>query len=120
MTKLSHHATILPVNEIEPSLRFYVDLLGFTCTFTWEDPVSYAVLKRDGVSIHLSLQDQPVQVAESTSCYVFCHDVEALSEEFKAKGIAFHEPLNTTDYRMKEFAVKDPEGHKVCFGQELS
>ncbi|MEL6925310.1 MAG: VOC family protein, partial [Bacteroidota bacterium] len=117
MARFSHHATILPAHDFQASLDFYTKLLGFDCTFQWGTPLSYAVLKREGVSIHLTLRDQPVQAPENVSCYIFCEDVAALFETFRESGVPFFEQLNTTDYGMKEFVVKDPNGLRIAFGE---
>ncbi len=119
MASLSHHATILPVNDMEGTLDFYTTQLGFECTFRWETPTTYAVLKRDGVSIHISLQDYPVEAPKNVSLYIFCHDVAQTYREFSDKKVNFYEPLNTTDYQMKEFIILDPNGFKIGFGQEV-
>ena len=47
----SHAATVFPVKNVEQSVAFYSKKLGFTVTFTWEEPMSYAVLKKGSVSI---------------------------------------------------------------------
>ena len=119
MSEISHHATVIPVNDIEASLDFYTKKLGFDITFRWQDPTTYAVLKRDGASLHLALQDHPVNVPSNVSMYLFCYDVEALYREYTDRGVTFHESLNTADYKMKEFIVTDPAGFKIAFGQEM-
>lgn len=119
MENFSHHATILPVSNIQGSLKFYTQKLGFTCTFKWDDPPTYAVLKRGGVSVHLALHEE-VMIAKNVRAYTFCHNVEAVYKEFQEQGVSFHEPLSKMDYGMQEFSLKDLDGHILAFGQEVS
>ena len=105
MVYLSHHATILAVNDLQRSLDFYTQQLGFTCTYTWEKPISYAVLKRDGVSIHLALQDHEVVVPKNVMCYMFCKNVEVMFEELQFRRVHFEEMLNQADYGIKALAL---------------
>ena len=119
MAQLSHHATILPVTDMQRSLDFYTKKLDFTCSFTWEEPVSYAVLKRDRVSIHLALQDKVVIAPENVMCYIFCEDVESVYKALQNRQVSFEESLNQADYGMKEFVIKDPQGFRIAFGQEV-
>lgn len=116
MPGLSHHATILPVSQMERSLGYYVQQLGFECTFQWEEPPTYAVLKQDGVSIHLALSDDPIPLNSHARIYIFCSDVDKLYQLLQKRSIEFIQELNTADYHMKEFQVIDPDGHILVFG----
>jgi uncharacterized glyoxalase superfamily protein PhnB len=116
---LSHHATILPTNNIEAGLEFYTNKLGFECTFQWEKPPTYVVLKRGGVSLHLALQDVLVDAQHHVKAYVFCQDIELIFQELQNKGVKFENEINDADYGMREFVLIDPSGHRIVFGQEL-
>ncbi len=118
-TALSHSATIFPVSDMERSLVFYRDQLGFEVTFAWEDPVSYAVLKRDDISIHLSLSDGTVTTSGHTALYIFPYDVDAVYSELKAKGVSFLTDIGDRDYGMRDFDIKDPDGHILSFGKGI-
>ena len=52
----------------------------------------------------------------------FCmaENVAALYEEFQEKGAAFRYVLRVTDYGMKEFAIADPDGYSIGFGESLA
>lgn len=118
MEAFSHAAPVLRVTQMNPSLKFYQDRLGFTVTFLWQDPPTYAVLKRGGVSIHLSLStDFDPAVHKGAMVYVFVHHVEALYREFLEKGLEFRAPLSVQDYKMKDFDLADPDGNVLTFGQ---
>ncbi|MEM9260112.1 MAG: VOC family protein, partial [Bacteroidota bacterium] len=56
---VSHAAIVLSVQDIQASIAFYRDKLGFDLTFSWGDPTNYAVLKTGEVSVHLSEDDNP-------------------------------------------------------------
>ncbi len=116
----SHCANILPVKDIVRSIEFYKDKLGFEVNFTWNDPVEYAVLKRGDVGIHLSQREgcsdeQPTRSA----IYIFVYDVDAVYEEFLARKIELPSPPVDQVYRMREFEVRDPDGHMLTFGKGL-
>lgn len=116
---LSHHAAILPTSNIEAGLEFYTKKLGFECSFQWENPPTYVVLKRGGVSLHLALQDDPLDAQHHVKAYLFCQDIELFFQELQHKGVQFESAINDTDYGMKEFVLIDPSGHRIVFGQEM-
>lgn len=115
---LSHQATILPVGNVENSITFYTSKLGFICTFKWEEPTTYAVLKRDGITINMTLEEG-MPNKDHASIYIFCHDVQSVYEEFRNKGVVFEEKLRTTDYGMNEFVILDADKNKLVFGQGI-
>ena len=115
-SKLSHHATILPVSNVENSITYYTAKLGFTCSFKWEEPPSYAVLKRDGITINISLQENPHHT-DMASMYIFCYDVKSIYKEYRNNNVVFEEELNSTDYGMREFVILDIDHNKLVFGQ---
>ena len=118
MTQVSHAATVLPVRDIEASLAFYCDQLGFTATFRWQDPPTYIVMNRDeAVHIHLvKLEDEdPDRTESNTLIYIFVYDVDAIHEELLARGVAIDDPIGDRDYGMRDFDVLDPDGHRLIF-----
>ncbi|MBX2875820.1 MAG: hypothetical protein KTR30_27115 [Saprospiraceae bacterium] len=117
MSRLSHIAVILPLKVILPTLKFFVDQLGFLVYFQTQDPLDYAVVKRDGITINLSLVEGTWQLPPNNRAYIYCEDIVALFKEYQDKGVPFREALNTTDYGMQEFVLEVPGGHRLVFGQ---
>ncbi len=112
---LSHHATIFSVPDIEQALSFYRDKLGFSVEFLWQDPPSYAVLQRDeAVKLHLSQSENTV--SGHGMAYVFVHDIDALHEEFRKKGLPVGDAPIKADYGMRDFDLADPWGNRLTFG----
>ena len=120
MSRLSHIAVILPLTNITSTLNFFVDKLGFRIHFQTEDPLDYAVLKRDSITFSLSVVDNPPALLPNNSAYIFCEDIDSLFKEYQAKGVSFREPLGTTNYGMREFVLELPSGHRLAFGQGIS
>jgi len=115
----SYFACVPPVENMEKSLAFYRDKLGFEVTFTWNDPIDYAVVKGGTVGIHLTKSDREIRQTRHTSMYIFVHDVDAVSDEFSARGIFFSNPIGDRDYRMRDFDIKDVDGYILTFGKGL-
>ena len=116
--RVSHAATVLPTEDIDRSILFYSDKLGFEVTFTWQEPVDYAVLKLGGVSIHLTRTDQSRPTLH-TAIYIFVEGINELHEEYTKNGVEFSNPIGNREYGMRDFDVKDPEGNVIGFGENL-
>jgi predicted enzyme related to lactoylglutathione lyase len=115
----SHHATVLPVTDFVRARDWYRDVLGFSVEFEWPDPPTYAVLLAgESVQIHLTVPDEPPPSdARPTLVYLFVQGVDALHERVAARGAQVTFPPETMEYGMREFEVRDPDGHKLVFGQ---
>ncbi|MEL7421985.1 MAG: VOC family protein [Bacteroidota bacterium] len=114
----SHAATVFPVLDLERSLAFYTKGLGFELTFSWEEPVTYAVLKKGGVSLHLSLiDDKDIQALPTGLLYIFVYDVDKIYQRCREQGIAIKNPPALQDYGMTDFDIEDPDGHRITFGR---
>jgi hypothetical protein len=45
--------------------------------------------------------------------------IDHLYAEFESKGAYFQYELRTNEYQMREFAIKDPQGYTIGFGESL-
>jgi len=118
---ISHGALVLPTTDLQTSVDWYTDKLGFSCTFTWGDPLDYAVLNLDRkVHLHLTQSPDPVPTVDQTVLYLFVHQITAYYHQLKEKGVPIDTPLETRDYGMKDFDIRDPSGHRICFGEDAS
>ena len=116
----SHASTVWPVQDMEASLAYYTDILGFEVTFTWEQPITYAVLKRGNITINLVIRDDmPADYKPLAALYVFVHDVDALWTDFTAKGAKVLNPIGDREYGMRDFDLQDPNGYRIVIGKGL-
>ncbi|MEO1051423.1 MAG: VOC family protein [Bacteroidota bacterium] len=119
--QFSHAAPVFPVKNVDHAADFYRDQLGFEVTFRWEDPATYAVVKREGVGIHLSqLSEDYLPPKEHAALRVFVSDVDQLYAEFQHNNVAILRPIGDREYGMRDFDIKDKDGFILTFGTGLS
>lgn len=104
---------ILASLDIQATIRFYVDMLGFVLLNEYPD---YMLLERDGCEIHFWSCNEK-HIAENTACYVRVREIEKLSDEYIGRGVKMLHPLETKSWGMKEFAVIDVSGNLLRFGE---
>ena len=117
--KLVAFAAVFTVSDVGRSLEFYLGRLGFREFFRLGDPPSYAIVERDAVSLHLMPASQEARGLGHSSIYVFAAGVDALHDELCALGCAIETVPADYDYGMREMSVRDPDGNRITFGQEM-
>ena len=111
-TKFECANPILNVADMARSVRYYVDVLGFTNAEWGGD--DFTCVTRDSAGIYLSEGDQG---QPGTWAWIGVDDVEVLYEEYKARGATIlHPPENHSWAR--EMKVGDPDGHVLRFGSD--
>lgn len=58
-TKLIRSAPYFPVSNVERSVTFYEEVLGFRCEYSAGTPLQFAICSRDGLAIMLRRVDAP-------------------------------------------------------------
>ena len=110
----------LYTRELEDSIRFYCDMLGFTCD-GHDKEHGWATISNGRVEIMLTLPNEHLPFKEplfTGSLYVKMDDVESFWESVKDK-VKVSYPLESFDYGMKEFGIYDNNGYLIQFGQEI-
>jgi len=114
------------VSDINIAIKYYHEILGFSKPGLWGEPPSFAMPSRDNFIIMLKQIENSEQiypnsrVEESWDAYFWISDADDLFLEFKEKGaIIAYEPCIQELYGIKEFAVKDPDGHIIAFGENV-
>jgi len=120
---LTQVVPFLWVTEMERSLRFYLDGLGFTLKNKWEPEgrIRWCWLTRGGAS--LMLQEYVKEghggrrpegvLGQGVSLSFQCEDALALYREFRTSGLEPSEPF--VGNSMWVTSLSDPDGYRVEF-----
>ena len=124
--KLLRSAPYFPVANVEQSMIFYEQRLGFRCEYAGGTPLQFAICSRDGFAIMLRKVSAPERIVPNEKqggtwdAFFWVSDAPALHAELKSKGVDIvYGPLIQETYQMREFAIRDGDGHVLGFGQAL-
>jgi uncharacterized glyoxalase superfamily protein PhnB len=113
------------VNDLQKSLAWYRDVLGFTIKERWEHDGKLAGVEMAAGSVTFMLgQDdwkkgRDRQKGEGFRLYcTTVQDVDRLAEGIKARGGTLFQEPRDEPWGVRDFAVADPDGFKITIGAE--
>jgi len=114
--RIDHVAPVFHVADVDASIAFYRDILGFAEDFRFG---AYVGLKMEGFSLHLSQSDARERPLGGGNVYVFCDDSDAyFAARIAGKPVDLVQPPCTAPYGMRDFIIKDPDGNQLSFGHD--
>jgi catechol 2,3-dioxygenase-like lactoylglutathione lyase family enzyme len=112
------------VKDLQVSISYYVDRLGFQLDFQGPaDDVYYAGLNREGASVMLKaitpdVLPQPNHTRHAWArwdAYIYTADPDSLFDELKRRGASFVKELSFIDDGLWGFEISDADGYVIAF-----
>jgi catechol 2,3-dioxygenase-like lactoylglutathione lyase family enzyme len=119
----------LLVANVERSLAFYTDVLGFTrgMTVPEQSPFVFASVVSGTVEIFLNDRDTAIKeypafaampLGATATMFIEMEGVDALHDKLKSR-VVITMPLITQWYGVREFAIADPDGYLITFAERV-
>jgi predicted enzyme related to lactoylglutathione lyase len=109
---------MLAVADMEETLTFYHDVLGFTAIMKSPE---YSIIERDGQTIHLmkaASEEVTRCVRDHTEIYIEVSAIDSLWEHVKTFKNRYRiRDLFDREYGMTEFHISDPSSCLIFVGQ---
>jgi predicted enzyme related to lactoylglutathione lyase len=117
---------VLLVADLDRSVAYYGERLGFECE-VYGEPPDFAAVSRDEVTILLALAPESAHlvphwhiVENMWNVYIRVDDADAVYAEVQERGAPIDYTIYDAPHGFREFGVQDPDGHDIAFGQPLS
>ena len=125
MTTLTGISPVLLVADLDRSVAYFRDKLGFDCEVNG-DPPNFGIARRDEATILLALTDEAYRIVPNWkivhnmwNAYIRVDDVDAVYAEVQERGAEIDYTIYDAPHGFREFGVQDPDGHDIAFGQPL-
>ena len=111
MTKFAPPVPELPVADVERAQQHYRDTLGFA--IAWLEPgKDIGAVVRGNVTIFFRKRTLPF---EPTVHWIFAEEIDATYQELQSSGANIVDPLELKPWGIRQFTVKDGDGHLFYF-----
>jgi catechol 2,3-dioxygenase-like lactoylglutathione lyase family enzyme len=120
----------LLVDDVERSLRFYVEVLGFSRGMTVPEAPPFVFGSVVSGSVEIFFNEKQTAAKEypafagkipalTGTLFIEMDEVEALHEGLKSI-VPIVMPFVTQWYGLKEFAIADPDGYVITFAERVA
>lgn len=113
---------VLPVSDVSRAARWFSEVLGFEIDFIAGEPPSYArVMKGDrsyGDPVYLRLWQCGSREARPWRGEIVIHvgkDIDGLHAAYVKRAVTIIEPPTSQPWGLREFAIREPDGHVLRF-----
>ena len=129
---MPHYSKLTPnlvVANVERSLAFYVDTLGFTRGLTVPDAAPFAFGSVTSGAVEIFFNDAAAATKEypafanrpigaTGTMFIEMQGVDALHDRLE-RSVKIVMPLVTQFYGLREFAIEDPDGYVITFAERI-
>ncbi len=113
------------VSDLNRTLSFYCDKLGFESRFREPDPNPFfAIVGRDTAQLFVKSEKNVLPQPNHSrhahmrlDAFVYVEDPDALAVEFSGRDVDFSAPLKDTNDGLRGFEIRDPDGYVLFFGR---
>ena len=120
----------LLVANVERSLAFYEDVLGFARGMTVPEQSPFVFASVTGGAVEIFLNDAATAIKEypgfagkpignSGTMYIEVQGIDALHDRLKNRATVVI-PIATQFYGMREFAIQDPDSYVITFAERAT
>ena len=124
--RLLSAAPSFTVNDIEKSLAWYRDVLGFAVTERWEDKGKLLGVEMMAGEVCFMLGQDDWKKGrdrvKGEGVRVYCttdQNLDRLAERIKANGGTLSQEPRDQTWGMRDFAIEDPDGYKITVAYDL-
>lgn len=106
----------LTVSDLGAAIEFYTNKLGFQFGFTWGEPPVFAGVTLGKVQVFLQLGTPQ---HDMSGVFFVVGDADELYEFQRANGVEIAEPPADRTWQMRDYVVRDLDGHRLVFGHPI-
>lgn len=106
---------IFASSDIEATLAYYKDVLGFESTWTWGEPPTFGSATMGGVVIMFNLQPELAAKIRGHQHWVKVDEVDALYRSHRSRDAHIVSEIEDKPWGAREYIVEDLNGYHLRF-----
>ncbi len=120
----SHCIPFLPVRNLDETISFYKEKLGFGNEWYWGNPPTDAGISRDALNLLFVQNERFVSVINTPEhrleiCF-FVSNVDGIYKQIISQNIQIIKELRNEPWHVREFSLIDCNGYVLRIGESLA
>lgn len=117
MPSIHYHQLLptLPVKDVQASIHFFVETLGFENPWTYGNPVTDGGCSRNGAKVLFWQNAQQAEQCKGLGLILLVDGLDELYSHFMQKQIQFAAIQHNLQFGLKEFDITDVNGYYIRF-----
>lgn len=112
---ITSHSPVLASSDVEASIAFYKEKLGFDSTWFWGEPTSFGGASSGTHMVMFNLQPELAARVEGHQIWFTAEDVNALHADHQERGAPVISEIENKPWGWREYTVLDPSGYHLRF-----
>lgn len=118
---------VLAVPDVNETVAYYRDMLGFHVDFVHGDPPVHARVCADPTysspTVHIRFEPLESGALQNSSVYLWLHvgaNLDRLFQVYRDRGVKIVQEPEDRPWGLRQFIVEDCNGYLISFSAELS
>ena len=122
MPNILHNHYVLAAPDAQATADFFINMLGFSAVPVGDK--GWRFVKKDNCMVMLGSCPDAIHPGKlgdhSYFGYLVVDDLNAWYEELKRKKVEFLSVVSDKPWKMREFGIRTPDGHRIMIGQVIN
>jgi ribosomal protein S18 acetylase RimI-like enzyme len=106
---------IFAVADVEATIAFYKDVLGFDSSWTWDDPPTFGSASKGGVAVMFCLQPELASKVRGHQHWINVEEVDELYQFHRDRNAPIISEIKDQPWGAREYVVEDLNGYYLRF-----
>lgn len=106
---------IFACSDIEATLAYYKDVLGFESSWTWGDPPTFGSASLGGVTLMFNRDPELAAKVRGHQHWIKVDDVDELYRIHRGRDARVVTDIDDKPWGVREYVVEDPSGYHLRF-----
>jgi GNAT superfamily N-acetyltransferase/uncharacterized glyoxalase superfamily protein PhnB len=120
IASVSSSTAIFACSDIEATLAYYKEVLGFESSWTWGDPASFGGASLGGISLMFNLDPELAKKVRGHQHWLSVDDADELHRLHISKNARIVSEIEDKPWGVREYVVEDLNGYHLRIAGPLS
>ena len=117
---IMHAEPVLPVQDVEATVSYWTETLGFKSKWTWGEPPNHGGVSWGETFIQFTLNPELASASKENCIWIRVRNLDSLYELHKNKNAEIVTPMKNQPWGMTDYTVREINGYYVIFSAPAS